>query len=583
VDCYYRKEDNENAQTSSTSAPISPTLSVPQSSLARGPLTASTFPDDNQDPPLLCWADDGLSSPIQPLSLNGYSTGHASEVLPSTSASNPNYRSPSENDSVRRDAPRPPAGIDQNNPLSLGGPVTHLHKKRFSVVPICEIANSTDYPRADGLLYNEGPAEVDLKGSLEIEIDSLLDELVDYHSKRRTAVTSAPLLPLPEESSPSDGPIHSQPGADLSSLPLLTANMLYNGDSDTPSLTSSSPMSPNGSQFSPASPSLKSKRCFTPGTPSTDGWKSPPILAPVPEHKASSSDYLGYTKVPGCSVDWSPDPYQAREDVTKDTYPSVSRVHRGAYHGNLPPLRTMIPEDSIIQRRTKKSVSSERTVTYDRSHRVETPINHSVSSSSHFSDDDASEVTGIGYIDPSFDPAYPSSSSAVSPHLTRPSPRVDIPREPGSGSFTSRRSPSSSTGPSSVNSPPPSGMLYVPGPGRGMFRSLFPPNGTPEKKKERKQVKARDPIQTQSLAARSADAISFSSTSSKRSRDKERKRAEKAEKAGKRVQLAVQRKAKQPQKTVDKDRGGTLRATGAQKGAAPWEENGSMYSMDGIY
>jgi len=528
---------------------------------------ASTFPDDNQDPPLLCWADDGFSSPIQPPLLTGYSAGHTSEAPPSTS-----YRSPLGTNSIRRDAPRPPTGMGRSNTLNPGGPVTYLHKKRFSFDPIREFANATGYPRADGSHHNEGPAKVDTEGSLEVEIDNLLDELVDYHSRRRAAMASAPLLPLPEYSSPSDGPIGSQPHADLSPLPSLTANMLYNGDSDTPSLTYSSPISPKSPYFSSTSPSLQSKGSFTPGTPSTDGWKSPPIIVAVPERKASSTDYLGYAKVPGRSADWSP------EDVTKDSYLGFSREHRGAYHSNKPPVKTMIPEDSTIQRRAKNLISSEHTVTYGHSYRVGTPTNHSASS--HFSDDDASEITEIGYVGHGFDPAYPSASSAVSRHTTRPSPRIEIPRGPGSGRFTSSRSPSSTV--SADRSPPPN-MLYVPGPGRGPFRSLFMQPGASGRKKERKQAKSRDPIQTQSLAARSADAISFGSTSSKRSRDKERKKAEKAEKAAKRAQLAEQLKVKQPQQTVDKERGGTLRATGAQKGPVPWEENGAMYSMDGLF
>ena len=562
VDHHYRKETNETVQKTSTSVPISPLLSsMPRSSLLRGPsLTSSTFTNGNQDPPLLF--DDGLSSQIQPSFK--YSARYPSEVSPTIPALDTSYRSPSENDFSRWDVRSPPTGTDQGSPPSLGSPDTYHHKKGFSVDPIRKNANATDYTKADGLPHNEGSTEVGLEGCLETEIDGLLEELTDYHS-RRTTVTSALLLSLPDEFSPADGPLSSQLYADHSLPPLVMVNMSYNDDSDTISLTPSSPRSSKGSYFSSTSPSLKSKRSFTPITPSTDGWRSPPTLAAVIERKASTSDYFDYTKVPGRSGLGFPDPRQVPEGVTRDGYPSVPSENRRPRHTNLPPLRTMISEDSIIQRRAKSSTPSEHTFIRDHSRRVETSIDHSVSS--YFSDDGASEITEIGYIDSGFDPAYLSASSTASPQPTQLRPWLDASRGSGA-SFHSGHSLSPSVSPGSIDDPSPSNNHHTSSPMRGMFQSLFSQNGTSERKKERKRrAKAQDPIQTQSLDTRPTDAASFSTTSSKSSK-----------KAEKRAQLAAQLSARRLPQVGDKSRGGV-----PQKGSTTWEESGAMYSMDGIF
>ena len=556
VDHHYRKETDEVVQKTSTSTPISPLLSsVPRSSLARdSSLTSSTFSDGNQDPHLL--ADDGLSSPTQPSFK--YSARHPPEVSPTIPASNASYRLPSENDIGHRDVRSPPTGTDQGNPPSLGSPDTYLHREGFSADPTRRNANTANYTKADGLPYNEDSTQVDLEGDVEMEIDDLLEDLTDYYSGR-TTMTSVPLLPLPEELSPADGPLNSQPYTDRSPPPLATANTPYSGDSDTVSLTPSSPQSSKGSYFSSASPSLKSKRSFTPITPSTDGWRSPPTLAAVAEHKASA-DYFDYVRAHGRPGLWSLDPRQAPEDATRGSYPRVSSENRRAHHTNLPPLRTTIPEDSIIQRRPKYSTSS---------HRVETSVDHSVSS--YFSDDDddddddASEITEIGYVGSGFDPARLSASSTVP--FTRSRPWLDASRGPGSN-FHSGYSPSSSISPGPIDYPPPSNNRYTMSPKRGMFQSLFSQNGTSERKKERKRAKARDSIQTQSLDVRSIDAVSFTTTSSKSSN--------KAEKAAKNAQLAAQLSTKRLLQAGDKGRV-------PQKGSATWEESGAMYSMDGIF
>ncbi|KAF9651610.1 hypothetical protein BDM02DRAFT_650101 [Thelephora ganbajun] len=131
-----------------------------------------------------------------------------------------------------------------------------------------------------------------------MEIDGLLEELMVYHPKRRIAITSVPLLPLPEEF-----PLTDEPTA------------------------SKSPRSSKDSHFPSASPSLKSKRSFTPITPSTDGWRSPSTLASVPERKVSS-DCFGHTKPPGSSGVLPPDTLQAPEDVSRDSYLSPSSENR---------------------------------------------------------------------------------------------------------------------------------------------------------------------------------------------------------------------------------------------------------------
>ena len=518
-------------------------------------LTSYTFSDGNQDPPLL--ADDGLSSPIQlPFK---YSARYPSEVSPIIPASNTSYRSPSENNLDHRDARSPPTDTDQGNPPGLGSPDT-FHEKGFGVDPIRKNTNVTDYTKADGLSHNEDSAEVGLEGNVETEIDGLLEELMDYHLKWTTE-TSELLLPLPEEFSPTDGPLSSQPYADHSLPPLVTIDMSYSGNPDTLSLTPSSPRSSKDSYLSSTSPSLKSKRSFALITPSTDGWRSPPTAAAVTERKASTSDYSDYTKIPAPPGVWSPDPRQVLEGVTRDGYPRVSSKNRRARHTNLPPLTMTIPEDSIIQRRAKNPTPSEH-------RRVNTSIDHSAVSS-YFSDDDASEITEVGYMYSGFDPAHLSASSAVSPQFNRSRPWDDASRGSGA-SFHSRYSPSPSVTPSSIDYPPPSNNRYTLSPKRGVLQSLFSPNGTSERKKERKRAKAQDPIQTQYLDTRSVDAVSFSTTSSKSSK--------KAEKTAKRVQLAAQLSAKQLPRAGDKGHGGA-----PQKGSATWEESGAMYSMDGIF
>ena len=535
---------NETVQKTSRSAPIPPLLSsMPRSSLVREPsLTSSTFSDGNQDPPLLYLADDGLPSPNQPYFK--YSARYPSEASPNTS-----HRSPSENDLGRRNV---------RNPPSLDSPGTYLYKEGFRADHICR-SGYTD--------HDEGSTEVGLEGSVETEIDGLLQELMDYHSEKRSTMTSAHLLPLPEELSPTDGPLNSQPYVDHFLPPLVTVDTSYSGDSDTPSLTPSSPQSPKGPYLSSSSPSLKSKRSFTPITASMDGWRSLPTLAAATERKAPTSNYFDYTKVPRRPGVWSHDPRQAPEDFIRDSHPGVSSRNRRARPTNPPPLRMTIPEDSIIRRRAKSSTSSGYTLTRDYGHRVETSIDSSVSS--YFSDDGASEITEIGSTDSGFDPAYLSASSTVSPKFTGSRPRLDASRGSGS-SHHSVHSSSPSLSPGSIDYPPPSNNRYTLSPKRGMFQSLFSQSNTSERKKERKRAKTQDPIQTQTLYARSMDAVSLSATSSKSSK--------KADKATKRAQLAAQFSAKQLPQIEDKSRGGA-----PQKGSTTWEESGAMYSMDGIF
>lgn len=536
------RHHNESVQKTSRSAPIPPLLSsMPRSSLVREPsLTSSTFSDGNQDPPLLCLADDGLPSPIQPSFK--YSARHPSEAPPNTS-----YRSPSENNLGRRDV---------RNPQSFDSPGTYLHKEGFTVD---RIYRSTD--------HSEGSAEVGLEGSVETEIDGLLDELMDYHSEKRSTMTSVHLLPLPEDLSPTDGPLGSQPYVDHFLPPLVTVDTSYSGDSDTPSLTPSSPRGSEGSSYlSSTSPSLKSKRSFTLITPSMDGWRSLPTLAAATERRAPTSNYFDYTKVPRRPGVWSHDPRQAPEDLIKDGHLSAPSRNRRARPTNPPPLRMTIPEDSIIRRRAKSSTPSEYTLTRDRGHRVEISID---SVSSYFSDDGASEITEIGSTDSDFDPAYLSASSTVSPQFPGSRSQLDASRGSGS-SHHSGHSPSPSPSPGSIDYPLPSNNRHTPSPKRGMFQSLFSQGGPSGRKKERKRVKTQDPIQTQSLYARSMDAVSLSTTS--------RNSSKKADKAVKRAQLAAQFSAKQLPQAEDKSRGGA-----PQEGSTTWEENGAMYSMDGIF
>lgn len=567
VDHRYYEGINEVAQTSSTFA-----SSAPYRSLAGVSPTASTFSDDNQDPPLLYWAGDGFSSSIQPPFPTKYLARGPSEFSSITPVSNTNYGSPSEDDLCRKNVRSPPTDTDKDDSPSPGGPVTYLYKKRCSINPIREHFNANDFHTAGGLLHNEGSAEEDLEGDVETEIYGLLEELMDYRPKRAT-MTSVPLLTLPNEpSSPTDGPIFSRPHADHFFPPLVTPNVSYNGDPDTPSLTPPSPRSPKGSYFSSTSPPLKSKRNFTPVTPSTDEWKKSSSLAAVPERKASTSDYFGYTKFPGGS---SPAPHPVPEYVTGHSYPSISSENRRVHHSNLPALAVTIPEDSTIQRREKRPMSSRHAVTRGHSSRVETLNDYPVSS--YFSDDDTSESTEVAYIDSSFNPVHLSSPTTISSQSTPSSPRF----APWSGSGSSHEgySPRSSIRPDFLDYPPPPSH-YTPSPRRNMFQSLFSQNSASEQKKGRKRSKGLDSIQTLSLAARSMDAISFTTTSSKSSRDKERKSAEEAERAAKRAQLAAKLKAKQLQRPTDENLSGFSRPTDAQKSFVPWEERGGMYSVD---
>lgn len=196
--------------------------------------------------------------------------------------------------------------------------------------------------------------------------------------------------------------------------------------------------------------------------------------------------------------------------------------------------------------------------------------------SSRFSDDDASEVMETGYLDPGFDQAYISSSSAVSIRFAQLG--TDSPL--GLGGYGGRYSPTLGIGPGFINCPSPVNVRPTPGPGRGMLQSLFSQNSSLGQKKERKRPKGLDPIKTQPAASRSADAISFATTSSKSSKDKEKKKKEKAER---RAQLAAQLKAKELQRNTEKDLGGPSDPSVSGKALAVWEERGAMYSMDGIF
>jgi hypothetical protein len=197
-------------------------------------------------------------------------------------------------------------------------------------------------------------------------------------------------------------------------------------------------------------------------------------------------------KAPGRPGVYPLDPRQVPEVVTRDS--------------KLPPLGTTISQDTTIHHRTQNSISSKHTITYGRSRRVESSTDHPASPC--FPDDDPSEITQTGYTDPGFESAYPSTSRAVSPLLTRPHPRIGVALGPGSGSFNSGQSPSFSVGvsPDSNGYPPPSNHRRTASPKRGVFQSLFPHS---EQKKERKRAKAQDQIQTQSLAARLTDPVLF--------------------------------------------------------------------------
>lgn len=539
-----------------------------------------SFLDGNQDSSPLYWTSDGLSSPIQPPFLTEYPARHASENFPAASNSNTNYRLPTENDLRHWDARRPPTGANRNNSLFSGGPIAYLHKERLSIDPIHENVDPTDYSRVDGLLHDEGSAGVGLEESVEMEIDSLLEVVMGYQSNRRNTMTSVHLLPLPQE----DEPIVSQLHVHHTLPPFLTANVPENGDSDTPSLTPSSPNSSKDSYFSSTSPSLKSKRSFASITSHTDGWRSPTTLAAVPERETPSSDHR-YKEAPGRSGIYTPNPRRVPEDVT-ESQPGALTQYQQARHNKLPPLATTIPPDATIGRRAQNSMSSDRTITNNRSRHTQSPTNRSMSSS--FSDDDAPKTKKqTKHIYPGFEIAYLGTSGAISPLYTRqrprPRPRIEVPPGTGSGSFNSEPSPQSSVGlsPDSIDHSS-SNTLYAPSPKRGVFRSLFPQNGwaTSEQKEERKRAKARDQIQTQSLAGRSMDSVLFGTTSSKSSKEKSKKSVEKA---AKRAQLAAQLRAKQLQQAAGEDPEAPPRTAGAQKGSAGWEESGAMYSLDGIF
>ena len=538
------------------------------------------FPDGNQDLPLLHWTSDGLSSPVQPPSLAKYSARHTPGVFPTTSPSKTNSRSPTENDLGHRDARWSPVVADRNNPLNRWTPVTYFQREKSSVSPIYENADPTDYFGVNGPLHHGNSIGVGLGESMEMEIDDLLEVVMDYPSKRAT-MTSVPLLPLHEDVSSSDGHIDSQPHASPFLPSLLTANAPHNGDSDSSSLTSSSPGSPKGSHFSSASPSLKSKRSFTPITPSTDGWRSPPTPTTVPEREALSSDRFGYSEVTGRPESHHPSPRQVPEDVSMSRYLSTSSEDQRVHRNRVPPLMVTIPQDATIRRRAQNSISSEQTVTYDNSNRIESPTDHSMTS--RFSDDDVSEITQAEHASPVFEVAYFPASGPTSALITRPRPRIEIPPWSGSGSFNNERSPNSSVGfsPSPVEYQTPSHHNYTPSPRRGVFRSLFLQNGraASEQKKEGRRSKARDQTQAQSPAELSMDSASIATTSSKSSKGKD-KDEKKAAKAAKRAQLAAQLRAKQLQ--TEKDPEATLRATRPQKGSKRWEDSGAMYSLGGI-
>jgi hypothetical protein len=554
MDHFYRKENNGITQTGSSSASLPPITTKPRNPLARESLMASTFYNGNRGPPLPCWADEGSSSPVHPHFMTNHSVLHTPELSPAVLASSISSRSPEKDFGRRGSAQRPLSGKDRDSFLSPRDPTNYWHDKRFSAESTRKGADATY-----GVYHFDG-----LEEDLDLEVDDLLDELMDYHSKRRVTMTSA-VLPLPEELSPTSGPTSPQLYPDSSLPPSVTGSLWFGGDSDTPSLASSSPGSSKGSLLSPTrSPSLKSKRGSMPVTPSTDGWRSLPHLEPVPEHKASTSDSSCH------STTWSP-------DGTLESYISASSETRRAHHTNLPPIRTVIPEDSFIRRRAKSSISSEQTITDDRKSRVESLANRSFSSRSP--GDEASVSTEIGYPGPGFDHAFLPNSSAVSIRFAQPD--AESPRRPWLSAFSGRYSPTSSIiSPGFVDFPSPTKLHHPPAsPKRGVLQSLFSQNGSPEQKKERKRSNGWDPVQMQSSPPQSVDNMSFATTSSK---EKGKKRSEKAEK---RAQLAAQLKAKQLQgaAAAERDPAGALsHANVPGKAPAVWEERGRMYSIEGF-
>lgn len=358
-----------------------------------------------------------------------------------------------------------------------------------------------------------------------MEIDDLLQGMMDDHSKRRSTISFAPLLTPPEAFSPTDEPVGSHSYSDHSFPSLVLADTLYNCDSDTPSLTSSSP-------------SLKSKRSFTPITPSTDGWRSPPTLLTVPEHGG---------------------------DLASNDHLCVPSEDRRVRNTNLPPLRMTIPEESTIQRRGKNPSPSEQTLFQDDSYRIEPSID--CLPPSHFSDDDTPESTEIGYVGSDIEPAYPSTTNTVPLQTTQLLPWLEFPQGPGSYSGHGGRSPTSSV--SLISNGRRSSS-----PKRSVFRTIFSQSNISGRKKERDQEKAYHPIQTQFSAAQPVETASVTSTSSKSSKDKGRNRGEKA---ARRAQLAEQLKAKQPAQTLDNSRRDPPKPT------TSWEEKGGMFGVDGVF
>lgn len=553
MDHFYRKENNESTQTGSKSASLLPITTKPRNPLARESLMASTFSAGNQDLPPLYWTDEGPSSPVQPF----FMTNPSARSIPEPSPVTP----PSSIGSSRRGSQRPLSGKDRDSFLSPRDPTNYWHEKRFSVESARKGADATCDSKADGAHHHDDPAEVFAEEDLDMEIDGLLDDLMDHHSKKRVTMTSA-LLPLPEEFSPTGGPASPQLYSDSSLPPSATGSIRFGGDSDTPSLVSSSPRSSKGSHLSPTlSPSLKPKKSSsTPVTPPTDGWRSHPSLATVPEHKTSASVSSGY------SATWSPDPLEVPEDGTLDGYVSASSETRRAHHTNLPPISTTIPEDSIIRRRAKSSISSQQTITDDRRGRVGSLANRSFSSRSP--SDEVSETTEIGYPGSGFDHAYPPNLSPVSTRFAQPGP--ESPRRPWLSALSGRYSPTSSAGPGVADFPSPNRLRRSLSPKRGMLQSFFSQSGSPEQKKERKRSKGWDPAGGPSSPPRSVDNVSIGTNSSK---DKGKKKSEKAEK---RAQLAAQLKAKQLKVLVEKDPGATARANFPGNGPAV------MYSLDGF-
>lgn len=565
MDHLYRKENNETTQTGSTSALFSPITTKPRNPLARESLMASTFCDGNQDIPLLHWADDGPLPLVQPHVMTNYSARPTPELSPATPSSNISSRPP-EKYSGRQGARR--QSTCKDSLLSPFDPTNGLHKGRFGFGSVRKDADATNDFRADGVYHCEDSAEVDLEGNLEMEIDSLLDDLMDYRLKR-TTMTSAPLLPLPEEFSPASGSASLQMYSYSPLPPSATDSMLFSGDSDSHSFTLPSPRS-SVSHFSPTrSPSSRS---FTPITPSTDGWRSPPTLATVLEHESSGPDSFGFTRRSGNSAAWSHNPQSIPEDDTLDSYIRASSETRRAHHTNLPPIRTTIPEDSTVRRRAKTSISSERTVTDDHRSRVGSLANRSFSSYS--SGNEASRVTEAGYLDSGFDHECLSNASAVSIRFAQPD--VETPRKPWLGAFGGTYSPNSSIGPGFADYPSLTKPHHAPSLKRGMLQSIFSQNSSPEQKKERKWSKMRDPVKTQTSPSQSVGNMSFATKSSE---DRGKKKREKAEK---RAQLAAELKAKQLQEAAQKDRGTPLRAKVSGKALGAWEERGGMYSIDGF-